>query len=103
QLSLRLCHIERTLYDLDTSIERLLAENVLAGFERADRPLDVQGVRQRVVDDFQIVVREELVGAFVRARKLPLRRVRLRACGVAAGDRDDLRSLALPRALEDRL
>ena len=60
--------VERALDLAGRGGERLLAQHVLAGLERADRPLDVQPVGQRDVDGVDVGVGEQrLVGA-VRAR-----------------------------------
>ena len=70
--------------------ERLLAEDVLAGFGRGDRRLGVQVVRAAVVEQLDVGVGDELVPVGhvplepVAARGLRDRRL------VAAGDRDEL-------------
>jgi hypothetical protein len=70
--------------------ERLLAEHVLAHLERADRPVDVHGVRQRDVDGLDLRVREQLLVAAVRPLDPSLPRVGLRAADVATRHRDDI-------------
>ena len=71
--------------------ERLLADDVLAGFRRRDRRLGVQGVRADVVEEPDAVVRDQLVP--VRRRVLvavPPRRVADRLL-VASRDADEPR------------
>jgi hypothetical protein len=63
---------------------------VLAGAQRADRPLDVHGVRQRDVDRLDAVVGEQRVVAAVGALDAVLAGVRVRRCLRAARHRDDL-------------
>ena len=58
--------------------ERLLAEHVLAGLERPDRPLGVEAVGQGVVHGRDGLVREERLVARRHARDAVLRRERLR-------------------------
>ncbi len=82
---------------------RLLAEDVLSGFERADRPLDVQRVRQRDVDRVDVRVGEELVVASPPALEPVLGGVRLRARAVAARGADDRDELGLGGAVDDRV
>ena len=75
----------RTRLDLGrAAIERLLAEHVLPGLERADRPLDVQRVRAARCRPPRRRVREQRLVAAVRALDLPLARVLLGAGLVAA-------------------
>jgi hypothetical protein len=86
---------------LRAAVERLLAEDVLAGLERPDRPLDVQRVRQRDVDGLDVVVGEERLVAPVCALDPLLARIGLRARLVAARHGDDLDPVGLARARED--
>src|SRR5437588_1335765 len=72
------------------SRERLLAQHVLAGLERADRPRHVERVRQRDVDRLDVLILEEPLVAPVRALDPPLARVRVGAGLVAARDRDEV-------------
>jgi hypothetical protein len=95
--------IERALDLVRPFVHRLLAEDMFAGLERADRPLDVQRVRQRVVDHLDLVVLEQRLVAAVRARELVLLRVLVGARLVAAGDGDDLRRVRPRGTGEDRL
>ena len=74
----------------DVAAERLLAEHVLARFERPDRPVRVHRVRQRDVDRLDLGVGEKLVVAPVGARDLPRLCELLRPPEVAAADGDDL-------------
>jgi hypothetical protein len=74
---------------------------VLARLERADRPRDVERVRERDVDGLDVSVLEQCVVAPVGALDLPLARVRLRAGGLAARDRDELDLRGLARRRDD--
>jgi hypothetical protein len=58
--------------------QRLLAQHVFAGLERAHRPLDVQMIRQRNVDDVDVGVGEQRLVRPERPRNVPL-------TGVVAG------------------
>ena len=78
--------VEGALDLLGPPVERLLAEDVLAGLERAHRPLDVKRVRQRDVDRLDVGVREQRLVAPVGALDPVLARVRLGARLVAARD-----------------
>ena len=73
---------------------RLLAEDVLAGGERPQRPLVVQLVGQRDVDGVDIAIGQQRLVAPVRPVHPQLARLRLRTGELAAGDRDH----AYPRA-----
>ena len=75
---------------LGVARERLLAEHVLAGLERFDRPLGVQRVRQRDVDRLDLGVGEQVLVRAVGARNLPLARVGLGPGPVAAGNGDEV-------------
>ena len=70
--------------------ERLLAQHVLAGFERGDRPLRVQPVGQRVVDRVDVGIGDERGVGVVHRRDAVLRRERVGAAAIARRDRDDL-------------
>ena len=93
--------VERALRLLRPPRQRLLAEHVLAGLQRPDRPLDVQRVRQRDVDRVDLRVGEQRLVAAVRAREPVLGGVRTGALRVAAGDGDDLDRVRARRARED--
>ena len=66
--------------------QRLLAQDVFAGIERAERPLDVQRVRQRDVDRIDTAIAQQRVVAAVSDRDIPVACVVSRPGGVAAGD-----------------
>src|SRR6266571_9300972 len=83
--------------------ERLLAEDVLAGLQSPDRPVGVQRVRQRDVDDLDVLVVEQCLVAAVRALDAVLAGIRLGAPLVATRDGDDVGALALRCAAEDRV
>ena len=88
--ALALGDVEGALDLLGAARQRLLAEHVLAGLERADRPLDVQRVGQRDVDRVDLGVGEQrLVGA-VRARDAVLGGEGPAALDVARADGDEL-------------
>ena len=80
---------------------RLLAEHVLAGLERADRPLAVQPVRQRDVDRVDRRVGEQRLVAAVGGRDAVLARVRVGPRLVARCHRGHLDLVALGGALDD--
>ena len=63
--------------------KRLLAQDVLARLERADRPRHVQVIRQRDVDDVDIRIRHERVVRVIDPFRAVGRRERLRPCPVA--------------------
>ena len=67
--------------------ERLLAQHVLARFERGDRPLRVQAVRQRVVDRVDLGVFDERGVGVAHVGDAVLRRERVGAAAVARGHR----------------
>ena len=69
--------VERRLRVLGPPRQRLLAQHVLAGLQRADRPRHVQRVRQRDVDRVDLRVGEQRLVAAVRAAEPVLGRVRL--------------------------
>ena len=80
--------VERRLDVGRVARQRLLAQHVLAGLERPDRPLAVQRVRQRDVDGLDLRVGEQLLVRAVGLRDLPLRaRSSRRAPELAARDR----------------
>ena len=71
--------------------QRLLAQDVLAGPGRGDRPLGVEVVGQRDVDGVDVRVGEERLVRAVGASGCRARRRPLGAwAAVAGGDRDDL-------------
>jgi hypothetical protein len=78
--------IERLLDLRRVTRVRLLAQDVLAGRERSQRPLVVEAVRQRVVDGVDVGIVEELLVGAVRPRNRVLERVRLRAKRIARRD-----------------
>jgi hypothetical protein len=82
-------------------VERLLAEDVLARLERADRPLDVERVRERDVQGVELGIGEQLVVGAVGPLEAVLARVVLGAPAVAAADGDDLDPVGEARAAED--
>ena len=90
--------VEGPLDVADVTAERLLAEDVLAGLERLDRPLAVHRVRQRDVDRLDLRVGEQLLVRAVGPRDLPLLRELLGPREVAAADRDDVDVVRLVRA-----
>ena len=75
---------------VDRQGERLLAEDVLAGVEGPDRPLGVQAVRQRDVDDVDEGVGEQGVERRMRDRGPMALGERAGRALVAAGDRAQL-------------
>ena len=84
------------------AVHRLLAEHVLAGPQRAQRPVDVHAVGQRDVDRLDVGVGEQVLVGAVRARDPVQLRERLRRRRAAARHGDDVRRGALARALDDR-
>jgi len=72
------------------SRERLLAEHVLAGLERADRPLDVHRVREGDVQRLDLRVFEQLFVGSVGALDPPFLRVVVGTFLSAARDRHEL-------------
>ena len=82
--------VERARDVVGVTRQRLLAEHVPAGLQRAQRPLDVERVRQRDVDRLDVRIGEQrLVGA-VRTWNAERPRLSLGARAVARADRDDL-------------
>ena len=71
--------------------ERLLAEHVLARFERGDRPFGVQTVRQRVVDRVDVRVGEQCRIRIVHRCDAVLRRERVGPAAIAGRNRNDFR------------
>jgi len=65
--------------------DRLLAEDVLAGFRRANRPWDVQVIGQRVVDGFDFRVGEQL---FIRSVGFGNAQIRGRLAGLFPRSRE---------------
>jgi hypothetical protein len=94
--------VERCLDLGRVARERLLAQHVLARLEAADRPRDVQRVRQRHVDGVDVVVGEERLVASVRALDAVRARARFGARCVAAGDGDDVDPVRRLGAADDR-
>ena len=82
---LRLVGVER---------DRLLAQHVLAGLHRADRPRDVQLVGQRIVDRLDRRIGQQLLIGAIGAGDAERLGRRLRFREVARGDRVDMRDLA---------
>ena len=82
--------VECRIHLLRVAREWLLAEHVLAGLERLDRPLGVQRVRQRDVDRLDLGIGEQVLVRAVGARDLPLAGVRLGPGLVAAGNGDEI-------------
>ena len=70
--------------------ERLLAQHVLARFERGDRPLRVQAVGQRVVDRVDVGIGEEVGVGVEHPRDAVLGRERVGPRAITRGDADDL-------------
>jgi len=95
--------VEGALDLIGSPVHRLFAEHVLPRLERADRPIDVHGVGQRVVDDLDVVVCEQRLVSPVRALEAAVPCVLLGTGLVSARNRDDVGAVALPRAREDRL
>jgi hypothetical protein len=75
QASGALRRIEGALDLFRTSVERLLADDVLSGVESAYGGLDVQRVRQRDVDGLDVRICEQLVVA-PYARSMPCSRAK---------------------------
>ena len=94
QASRPLRRIECTLGLRRVPRQRLLAEHVLAGLERANRPFDVQPVRERDVHGLELGVVEEGFVARVCARNALLGRVRVRPALRPARDGKELPSTA---------
>ena len=82
--------IERLLDVGSAAAVGLLAEDVLARFERTHRPFVVERVRQRDVHGVDAGVREQSVVRAVCARDVVLTRVCVGAPLVSARDRNDL-------------
>ena len=74
--------------------DRLLAQHVLAGLQRADRPGDVQLVGQRIVDRLDRRIGEQLLIGAVGAGDAERGGRRPRLGEIARGDRVDARDLA---------
>src|SRR5262249_9462960 len=84
-------YIECLLDLLGVPRQRLLAEDVLACFERPDRPLAVQRVRERDVDRLDVGILEQRLVAPVRTLDVPFLRVGLGPTLLAARDGDQRR------------
>ena len=82
--------------------ERLLAQDVLAGCDRLQRPLGVQPVRQRVVDRIDVRIADDVVVRCVHLRDLVLARELLGAGRVARGNRHHLGVADLSCRLDQR-
>ena len=82
--------------------EGLLAQHVLAGVERAQRPLAVQAVRERVVDRFDLGIGEKRAVAGVHPGNSVLLGELPGALRVAGGHRHDLRLGELTRRAHQR-
>src|SRR5581483_5113398 len=82
--------VEHGLRLLRVGGQRLLAEHVLAGLERPDRPLAVERVRQRDVDRLDVRILEQRLVRAVGALDPPLARECLRPPPLAARDRDQV-------------
>ena len=80
--------------------ERLLAQHVLAGLERGDRPLRVQPVRERVVDRVDVGIGDERRVGVVHLRDAVLRRERVGPAAIARRDRADRRFADVARGLD---
>jgi hypothetical protein len=93
--------VERPLDLVGVARQRLLAEHVLAGFERPDRPLDVERVGERDVHGLDVLVRKQSLVAAVGALDPALPRVRLSAAAIAAGDRGNVDAVGEPGAGQD--
>jgi len=78
-----------------------LAEDVLARLERAQRPLDVQRIRQRDVDALDGPILEQGLVACVCVIDPMSSRERLGARGGTTPDRNDLCAVTLLRGLDD--
>jgi hypothetical protein len=82
--------VERARHRVRPAVERLLAQHVLAGLERAHRPLDVQVVGQRDVDRLDPGVREQRFVGPVCARDAVRARIGVGRLLGAARDRQHL-------------
>ena len=74
----------------DRRRQRLLAEHVLAGPHRPDRPCGMERVRQRVVDRIDLRIVDERLVTGVNARDPPLARVDLGPRMIPARHRHEL-------------
>ncbi len=78
----------KQLLDLSgRTAERLLAEDVLAGLQRAARPLHVHAVWQRDVDDLHVLICQQLVVAAICALNVLRSRILGGPARVATRDR----------------
>ncbi len=82
--------VERRLDVADAARQRFLAQHVLAGLERSDRPFAVQRVRKRDVDGLDLRIRQQCVVRAVRARDLPRLRIVVGTGLIAARHRHQL-------------
>ena len=94
--------VESALHVLSSAAEGLLAQDVLAGLERAHGPLDVHRVGHRDVDDLDIRVVQQRLVATVSSLDSLLARVALRSRGVAARDGHDLQIRRLTRPCQEQ-
>ena len=99
---LALGHIEGALDLLGATAQRLLAQDVLAGLERADRPVDMHRVRERDVDDLDVGVGEQRVIAAVSPLDAVLAGIFVGALPVTARHRENLDVFGLACAREEQ-
>ncbi len=76
---------------------------MLTRLEGADRPLDVERVRQRDVDGLDVGILEEFLVAAIGSLETLLACVRLRPNPVTTPDRDDLHAVGPTGAGEHQL
>jgi hypothetical protein len=101
QPPLALGHVERPLDFCRPAAERLLAQDVLAGLERAQSPLDVQRIGKRDVDGLDVGVGQQRVVAAIRPFDPLIARVSLGPRLVSAGDREDRGAVRFARTPEE--
>src|SRR5581483_7808938 len=85
--------ISRALRVAEVVRDRLLAEDVLAGFERRPGELEVRVARRADVDGVDAVAREELVRVGRDGRNVELASGLARPIDVGVRDRDDAAAL----------
>ena len=95
-------HVRDLLRLVGVRGERLLAQHVLAGLERGDRPPAVEPVRQRVVDRVHVGIGEERVVRVVHRRDRVLAGELLGSLPVTGRHGDDLDLVVLLRGLDQR-
>ena len=83
--------------------ERLLAQHVLAGPGRGDRPLRVEVVGQRVVHGIDVRIGQQVLVRAERARDAEPGRGGLGTAQITRGDRDDLTPRGRGRGRDDLL